>query len=67
MDITAFSEATEVFLSALMFIGASPSSVGGGIRTVEEMREILKTGADKIFINTGTRPALPPPASSTAA
>jgi Trk-type K+ transport system membrane component len=33
MDITAFSEATEVFLSALMFIGASPSSVGGGIRT----------------------------------
>lgn len=33
MDITAFSDATNVFLSALMFIGASPSSVGGGIRT----------------------------------
>lgn len=33
MDITAFSDATDVFMSALMFIGASPSSVGGGIRT----------------------------------
>jgi imidazole glycerol-phosphate synthase subunit HisF len=29
-----------------------PFTVGGGIRTVEDMREILKTGADKIFINT---------------
>lgn len=33
MDITEFSEATDLFMSALMFIGASPSSVGGGIRT----------------------------------
>ena len=33
VDITEFSQATDVFLSALMFIGASPSSVGGGIRT----------------------------------
>ncbi|MDN7244357.1 TrkH family potassium uptake protein [Planococcus shenhongbingii] len=33
MDITEFSEATNIFMSALMFIGASPSSVGGGIRT----------------------------------
>src|SRR5690606_26302426 len=27
------SQATDLFMSALMFIGASPSSVGGGIRT----------------------------------
>nr|WP_182480509.1 TrkH family potassium uptake protein [Peribacillus asahii] len=33
MDITAFSEPTLLLLSLLMFIGASPSSVGGGIRT----------------------------------
>ncbi|CEG22305.1 Ktr system potassium uptake protein B [Planococcus massiliensis] len=33
MDITQFSEATNLFMSALMFIGASPSSAGGGIRT----------------------------------
>ncbi|WP_173916653.1 TrkH family potassium uptake protein [Halobacillus sp. Marseille-Q1614] len=33
MDITEFSEHTQLFMSSLMFIGASPSSVGGGIRT----------------------------------
>lgn len=33
IDITLFDEATNVFMSALMFIGASPSSAGGGIRT----------------------------------
>ncbi|MFD1206799.1 MULTISPECIES: TrkH family potassium uptake protein [Sporosarcina] len=32
-DITNFSDATDIFISSLMFIGASPSSVGGGIRT----------------------------------
>ncbi|MEK4384934.1 TrkH family potassium uptake protein [Solibacillus sp. FSL W7-1464] len=32
-DVTSFNEATQLFMSALMFIGASPSSVGGGIRT----------------------------------
>ncbi len=33
MDLTEFSSGTNIFISALMFIGASPSSVGGGIRT----------------------------------
>lgn len=32
-DITQFSDATDLVISSLMFIGASPSSVGGGIRT----------------------------------
>lgn len=32
-DVTTFSEATSIFMSFLMFIGSSPSSVGGGIRT----------------------------------
>ena len=32
-DVTTFGESTNVFISFLMFIGASPSSVGGGIRT----------------------------------
>ena len=27
-DVTKFSEATDIFISSLMFIGASPSSVG---------------------------------------
>lgn len=33
VDITEFAQGTNIFISALMFIGASPSSVGGGIRT----------------------------------
>jgi potassium uptake TrkH family protein len=33
MDVSQFSVATQLILSTLMFIGASPSSVGGGIRT----------------------------------
>ncbi|WP_128894865.1 TrkH family potassium uptake protein [Longirhabdus pacifica] len=33
MDVSEYSSATQIFMSVLMFIGASPSSVGGGIRT----------------------------------
>jgi potassium uptake TrkH family protein len=33
MDVSEFSNPTLLMLSGLMFIGASPSSVGGGIRT----------------------------------
>ncbi len=33
MDVTEFSKPTLLLLSVMMFIGASPSSVGGGIRT----------------------------------
>ncbi|WP_313891470.1 TrkH family potassium uptake protein [Psychrobacillus sp.] len=32
-DVTLFNEGTHSLMSVLMFIGASPSSVGGGIRT----------------------------------
>jgi len=40
-DVTLFNEATDIFLSFLMFIGASPSSVGGGIRTTTFALAIL--------------------------
>ncbi|KGR73713.1 TrkH family potassium uptake protein [Ureibacillus sinduriensis] len=40
-DVSLFSEATDIFLSFLMFIGASPSSVGGGIRTTTFALAIL--------------------------
>lgn len=33
MDVSLLSESNHLFLSFLMFIGASPSSAGGGIRT----------------------------------
>ncbi len=41
MNINEFSEPTLLFLSILMFIGASPSSVGGGIRTTTFALNIL--------------------------
>lgn len=33
IDVSQFGEGTNVIMSILMFIGSSPSSVGGGIRT----------------------------------
>ncbi|MFS0824076.1 TrkH family potassium uptake protein [Bacillus sp. 1P02SD] len=41
MDVNQFSESTLLFLGAMMFIGASPSSVGGGIRTTTFAINIL--------------------------
>ena len=29
-----------------------PFTIGGGIRTVEDMRKMLKAGADKVSMNT---------------
>ena len=55
LDITASSDARSIVLDMVrrtaeeVFI---PFTVGGGIRTVEDIREILKAGADKISINT---------------
>src|SRR5699024_4761542 len=33
LDVNLLTESNQLFMSALMFIGASPSSAGGGIRT----------------------------------
>ena len=33
IDVSHFSDATNIVMGLLMFIGSSPSSVGGGIRT----------------------------------
>lgn len=41
MDVNDFSDPTLLLLSAMMFIGASPSSVGGGIRTTTFALNIL--------------------------
>lgn len=55
VPMTDFNEATNVFMSFLMFIGASPSSVGGGIRTTTFALVVLflvsfAMGHDKIHI-----------------
>jgi cyclase len=55
LDITASHEKRSIMLDVARRVAEEvfiPFTVGGGIRTVEGMREILKTGADKIFINT---------------
>ncbi len=41
MDVSQFSEATLLIICLLMFIGASPSSVGGGVRTTTFAVNIL--------------------------
>ena len=41
MDVSEFSDPTLLVISLLMFIGASPSSVGGGIRTTTFAINIL--------------------------
>jgi len=55
LDITASYEKRKILLDLVERVAEEiyvPFTVGGGIRTVEEAREIIRRGADKIFINT---------------
>jgi cyclase len=55
LDITAAPEARSTLLDVVertarrAFI---PLTVGGGVRSVEEMRDVLRAGADKVSLNT---------------
>ncbi len=55
LDITASSDNRATMLDVVrrtaeeVFI---PFTIGGGIRTIDDMREILRSGADKVSINT---------------
>ena len=55
LDITASAEGRETLLDAVsrtaeqVFI---PLTVGGGLRDVEDIRRMLKAGADKVSLNT---------------
>lgn len=55
LDITATYEERNI-MKEIIEKGASelrlPLTVGGGIRTIEDFREILKCGADKVSINS---------------
>ncbi len=56
LDITATIENRDILMSVVSNTAREvtiPFSVGGGIRTVEDMRMILKAGADKVSVNTG--------------
>lgn len=55
LDITATSDARETVVEMVRKVADKvfiPFTVGGGIRTVEDFRTILREGADKISINS---------------
>lgn len=55
LDITASSDARSILLDVVRGVASQvfiPFTVGGGIRSVEDFRVILKEGADKISINS---------------
>ncbi|HEY7911936.1 MAG TPA: imidazole glycerol phosphate synthase subunit HisF [Blastocatellia bacterium] len=55
LDITASSESRDIVYDMARRVADSifiPFTVGGGIRTLEDMREMLRSGADKVSINT---------------
>lgn len=55
LDITASSDARETVIDMVRKVAQCvfiPFTVGGGIRTVEDFRALLREGADKISINS---------------
>ncbi|MEX2468817.1 MAG: imidazole glycerol phosphate synthase subunit HisF, partial [Pseudohongiellaceae bacterium] len=55
LDITASHEARETTVETVRAIAGQvfiPLTVGGGIRTLEDIRTMLNAGADKVAINT---------------
>ena len=63
LDITASHEARPILLDVVARtaeVAFMPLTVGGGVRTAEDVRVLLKAGADKVSVNTAAveRPAL---------
>lgn len=63
LDITASSDSRNIVLDMVKRVAEQvfiPFTVGGGIRSVDDFRAILKEGADKISVNSAAikRPAL---------
>ena len=55
LDITASAEKRKIILEVVRRTAEEvfmPLTVGGGIRTLEEIRELLRAGADKVSLNT---------------
>ncbi len=55
LDITASSENRETMVHVVEEVASQvfiPLTVGGGIRTIEDVRRMLNAGADKVSINT---------------
>ncbi|MCR6107945.1 imidazole glycerol phosphate synthase subunit HisF [Salipaludibacillus agaradhaerens] len=63
LDISASHEGRETMVDVVEEVAgtlAIPFTVGGGINTLEDMKRILRAGADKVSLNTAavTRPEL---------
>jgi cyclase len=55
LDITASSDRREILLDVVKRTAETvfiPLTVGGGVRTLDNIRDLLKAGADKVSINT---------------
>src|ERR671938_1493555 len=63
LDITASSDERDMLLHVIEAVAAQvfiPLTVGGGVRSVADVRRLLNAGADKVSINTAAvqRPQL---------
>ena len=63
LDITASHEARDIMLDVVRRTAEGiymPLTVGGGLRTVDDVRRLLRAGADKVSLNTAAleRPPL---------
>jgi cyclase len=63
LDITASSDGRDLIVGVVEAVAAQvfiPLTVGGGVRSVEDVRRLLNAGADKVSINTAAvqRPQL---------
>jgi len=63
LDITASSDGRDLIVGVVEAVAAEvfiPLTVGGGVRSVEDVRRLLNAGADKVSINTAAvqRPQL---------
>jgi len=55
LDITATSDGRDLILHIIEAVASQvfiPLTVGGGVRTVEDVRRLLNAGADKISVNS---------------
>jgi len=55
LDITATSDARDLILPIIEAVASQvfiPLTVGGGVRTVEDVRRLLNAGADKVSMNS---------------
>jgi len=55
LDITASSDKRKILIDLVEKTGEQvfiPFTVGGGLRTVQDIKEILRAGADKVSLNT---------------